>query len=211
MKLMARVNLIPAHLRQRRRVRLRRKGWTAAAVAYTTTLLVVYGTWRVAVVTTPVNLSAEVARIETEIADKSAEALQLRGQLAEERAALRVATSMSAQPDWGLLLALLAKTRGDDIVLKRCDLSAQGEVLSADAKATPVPPVLRLIGMGQNQAAVSRFALRLEQTGLFESIEPVSNRETFDHGEVIGFRFECRLAAKSAAKVAQNDMTEGVP
>jgi hypothetical protein len=206
------VNLVPAFLRQRRRLRLRRQAWTGVVVAYTTALIVLYGTWRLAVVTSPVNLASDVTRIEAEINEKTADVQHLRGQLAEDRSAIRVSSSMASQPDWGILLALLAKTRSADIVLKRCDLSAPGELLSADAKVAPAASVLRIAGIGTNQAAVTHFALRLEQTGLFESIEPVSNRETFDHGEVVGFRFECRLANASRAlpHVAQND-TGGLP
>src|SRR5207245_1402193 len=64
----------------------------------------------------------------------------------------------------------------------------------------PEPPraVLRIEGLAPSQAAMSRFALRLEQTGVFEAIDPSSTRQTFDGGEVVGFRLDCWLSAGAA-------------
>jgi hypothetical protein len=61
---------------------------------------------------------------------------------------------------------------------------------------------------------MSRFALRLEQLGLFDWIDPSSSRETFDGSEAVSFHLDCWLlgaAPRKANAHAANDTTGVTP
>ena len=54
--------------------------------------------------------------------------------------------------------------------------------------------LLGLRGYGRSQAAVAKFVLRLEQTGLFQEVKTLKRtREAFLDAEAVAFRLECLL------------------
>ncbi len=134
--------------------------------------------------------------------------LEARRQLAETMTALETTTAIRGQPDWGKLLTGLSLQVGDQIVLTRCQLTT----LTADNKAitvegsgslTAVPlstlltgcrHTLVLNGFGKSQESVSRFVLRLEESGAFDLVRLVnSSRQTFLQGEAVAFGVECQF------------------
>lgn len=225
------VNLIPARLQWRRQLRRRRAAWIAGAATYAALLAAGCVGWRVAFVTPPAALGDEIQRTRHDADERSAELTKLRASLAEHRAALRISEALAARPDWSNLLALVSHACGSDVVLKRCDIAAPGELPPPDRRPEPVkagappalkPPelpraVLRIEGIAPSQVAVSRFALRLEQVGVFDSIDPSSNRETFDGSDAVAFRLDCWLATSANAAPhrpvahAANDITGVTP
>jgi hypothetical protein len=134
--------------------------------------------------------------------------LEARRQLAETMTALETTTAIRGQPDWGKLLTGLSLQVGDQIVLTRCQLTT----LTADDKAVtiegsgslPAGPLgtfltgcrhtLVLNGYGKAQESVSRFVLRLEESGAFDLVRLVhSSRQTFLQGEAVAFGVECQF------------------
>jgi Tfp pilus assembly protein PilN len=96
------------------------------------------------------------------------------------------------QPDWSILLALLASTLEDEIVLRSVRL-VSGAAEEGDQREAGAPN-LDFAGLGQSQAAVSRFVLRLEEISLFRSVKLLdTRREPFLDGHAITFRVECVL------------------
>src|SRR5205823_4177490 len=90
-----------------------------------------------------------------------------------------------------ILLAVLADTLGDEVVFEKCALervipqappapaltpAAQaGKPATPALKAPKAPPplpswTLRASGLGRDPQAVSQFILRLESSGLFDSV-----------------------------------------
>jgi hypothetical protein len=137
-------------------------------------------------------------------------------QLALADATLRASRSISEQPDWSALMALLAAKAGDEIVLKTClvrpkdpdrqvDTRSQGPgALEGGARAAQPPPaepsmVLGLSGLGLSQAAVSQFVLKLEATGLFAKVTLIdTSRAALERTDAIAFRLECSLDEPAA-------------
>jgi hypothetical protein len=136
----------------------------------------------------------------------------VKDELTLAEATLRASRSISEQPDWSALMALLAAKAGDEIVLKTClvrprDLDhavasprsqGQGAVDGATGATQPPPAepsmVLGLSGLGLSQAAVSQFILRLEGTRLFAKVTLIdTSRASFERMDVVGFRIECSL------------------
>jgi hypothetical protein len=126
------------------------------------------------------------------------------------------------QPDWSVLLGLLAQSLGEEIVLTSCKLESQPPTPDAPAPmprpgaAAPAPEstaaaaalrepgarryTLQISGIGRTQSSVSQFVLRLERLGLFERVTILKTaRELFGEHDSIGFRLEATMGSGSGA------------
>ena len=98
-----------------------------------------------------------------------------------------------------VLLALLANTKGEDVVLRSVSVGpAPVPPPPPVERGKPVPPppapetLLEVMGVGQTQLAVSQHVLRLEQTGLFSKVALLdTGREAFLNSSAIAFRLQC--------------------
>lgn len=191
------VNLIPIRHRQQRKLYARRKKWIRLVSIYTVVLTVTYGAWDVLWENDGRDLSRQLALVRGDLGELTKSNARQRVAFNETQMILRANQSVNGQPDWSLLLALVAKLRGDDLVLNQCGLDAAStspKTAPAILEVSIAVPLLRLKGYGKTQAAVSQFALRLEETGLFESVSLLkTRRESFLAGEAIGFQVECRV------------------
>ena len=118
---------------------------------------------------------------------------------------------MGNQPDWSVLLALLAEALGPEAALRSVELTLDAPppppaaaTKSGDKKAAeesaPEPArsfSLRLLGIAKSQVAVNGVVTRLEETGLFELIELVeTRREGTGPNDVTAFQFRCRMGER---------------
>jgi hypothetical protein len=107
---------------------------------------------------------------------------------------------INEQPDWSVLLRLIAKASTDQIVLTGCRLDLQADANRTNARPATTQPnaanhVLSITGFGRTQAAVSHFVLRLEEAKLFDRVSLIkTSREAFSSGEAVAFRIECSLS-----------------
>jgi len=141
----------------------------------------------------------------------------LRKELAATRWRLDSARGVGQQPDWSVMLALLAEGLGHDVVLKSCELnqvltpltgagrgpavSTPGRQDPSDKKEHEVTFALMVTGFGRSQTAVSQFVLRLERSGLFDSVRLIdANRQPFLNGKAIAFQLECSLGSNRGAR-----------
>jgi hypothetical protein len=196
---MASLNLIPKWRRERRKLLARRRAWTIAACAYAAILAIGYLGWRIAWRAETHDLAARLTLARRDIDEMTRGNARLRATIGATRRRLAVNEALLAQPDYSLALALVARLRGDEVVLNRCTLDAPSkgsESLPGDPSG---PPHFNLHGFGRSQAAVSQFALRLERSGLFQNVSILkSNREAFLTGEAVAFRIECLVRTDAA-------------
>ena len=195
------INLIPAARRDAKRRRKHRNACVTACCAYGVVLLGALGL--VHVVSTggrgePV--AAGLAKAEADIERYQQQSTAARSELAAAKATIEANRTVAEQPDWSILLALLAKATGEDVVLRSVlvapPTNAPMSAAAAPGKPGAPPPapevVLELTGVGQSQLAVSQHVLRLEQTGLFSKVTLLdTNREAYVNSNVIGFRLQC--------------------
>jgi len=110
------------------------------------------------------------------------------------------------QPDWGMLLSLLASKLGDDAALSLCSLEPVQPLAvgvkgpanpGADrAKETGRPQQLKLVlkGNARTQEAASTFVLALEKTGAFDRVNLVETQRD-QKGEVgVAFEVVCEMS-----------------
>ena len=191
------INLIPAHRRLHRSRRARRGIWIVVGTAYAAILLTVAVSVRLMWTTPGLALSEELDRAGREISDAQADQADLRRQLQRVAASLAAGQTVGTQPDWSILLSVMARQMGDDVVLDSFRLAGQGPAAGADGEPLPLasrPYTLQLSGMARDPLAVSNFVLRLERTGLFQRVTlGQSQRREVSGGEAVGFRIECRL------------------
>ena len=205
------INLIP---RARMEARRRRARWVrcfAVCGAYAVLLLGLCALSRLAYVKVDPTVKEKLVESATEVERAGKAIVAVKEQLALADATLRASRSISEQPDWSALMALLAAKAGDEIVLKTClvrpkdpdrqvDTRSQGPgALEGGARVAQAPAaepsmVLGLSGLGLSQGAVSQFVLKLEATRLFAKVALIdTSRAALERTDAIAFRLECSL------------------
>ncbi|MBE3095678.1 MAG: hypothetical protein IMZ44_00950 [Planctomycetes bacterium] len=202
------INFIPSYriVAQQRRNRVR---WWITAIAVSLVLelggiVCGYGIWRGGRMV----LAGELTKTATTIASADRAIRMLQSELAAQEATLKASQDVQSQPDWSVLLALLARSLGDGAVLRRCELKPvqPAAVASQASAASPAPagPVgdatafsLKIGGCGRTVADVLKFAEGLERAGLFDQIRLVkTDTQPLLAGTAVGFEMECALTGK---------------
>jgi hypothetical protein len=211
------VNLIPAPRRDAKRRRRHRNACLAVCGAYASLLAGAVGVAHVALTGTGRTLDQQLASAESEVQRIEQAAAHSRRELASARATIEANRTVAEQPDWSVLLALLAKTTSDDVILRGVTIgppvmsAAQASATPRGAKAAAPDAVLEIMGVGRTQLAVSRHVLRMEQTGLFSKVTLVdTGRETFLRETAIGFRLQCTFGEPGQTQATQLRSTGAV-
>ncbi|MDP6543721.1 MAG: PilN domain-containing protein [Phycisphaerae bacterium] len=200
---------MPAPRRQAKACRTRLRQWLAPSAAFVGMLVIVcitcHRTWGVG----PDPLGDEMLMTRDRIAasEETIEGLQKR--LTASRWRLDTCKGIGQQPDWSVLLKLLSDGLGDEVVLRNCELNEM-LIPNGAAPARIVAPLvstpgvsednkqlafgLSVSGYGRSQTAVSQFVLRLERSGMFDSVRLVSTtREAFLNSKAVAFQVKCTL------------------
>lgn len=205
---MADVNLVPEQRQVRRRRRARTRLWLRMTGTYVTVialaLFFVHTVWKVDNAALAEDLNETALRVK----QYSSSMLRLRKELARISTILQTSRAIKCQPDWSKLLVILANTLDQDIVLNKCEivtLDKDGRELSGDQQEALTSQAvtsllgarqyrLTLAGLGRQHSAVSKFAVQLEQSGLFNSVSLLNNRrQDFQNQSVIVFGIECQM------------------
>ena len=223
---MKRVNLIPVQRRlaKQRRTYIRRCVAACAAWAFVAAGagVATHLTWGRIDPTLEPRLQRAAQSIET--ADRTLAAVQ--ADLAAARSTLRATQAIADQPDWSILLALMGRSAGPEIVLRNCNVEQTIAPVVAPvaqptgrgaAKAPPAPPAppvkvfsVGTQGMGRSQFAVAQFVLRLERSGLFARVSLVdTSRESFLGREAVSFRIECVLDSSPLTPASKDAIAGG--
>jgi hypothetical protein len=218
------VNLIPAPRRaaRQRRACLRRCAVACAAWAVVSAAAAAgsHALWRDA---EDAQAEDRYATVSEDIERTERAISTVRGQLAAAQSTLRAHEAIANQPDWSVLLAVLARRMGQEVVLKSVHVHPAGATAAArsDPRRTTVvqqspsaaggdsvPFVLEASGMARSHLAANRFVRALDETKLFARVFVLDTaREPFLNGTAIAFRLECSLdepAGTGAGTVASS-------
>jgi len=194
------VNLIPSPKRLAAQRRRRTRSWVAACAVYAAMLAAVYVSCRFRWGGNDLQ-GGEMARISADIDRYKGQRVAVKGAIMALRAKIDANNAVGQQPDWSILLALLARNLGSDVVLKHCELDLDRPGRAPDADQGDDSPrrnfVLEVNGLGRTQTAVSAFVLRLEKAGLFDQVKLIrTSREDFMSGKAVSFQLACTLRAE---------------
>jgi len=206
-----RVNLIPRARRQQTRRRVHQRRWIKASAGYGLFIGIALVVARLVSATDAGAIDQRIASANATITTDRASVVGLRRQLREAATLLKAQYAVQGQPDWGVLLALLAEAAGDDVVLRECRLqhltgglgsgaNPRGAV-SGSRVETGIPPTyLELGGLGRSQGTVTQFVLRMDEIRLFKKVKlQDTRREPFGDGHAIAFRVVCLLDTAGGA------------
>ncbi len=199
------VNLIPPYRQAAKWRRARAVRWAKGGSVYVALLLAACGVVRVAWNLRDPGLEPVLIQVQGKIDTLQGSIAAIQSQLDEAVLMLKANHTLIDNPDWSMLLRLLGTTMDQDIVLRQCRVETIRPDKPGGSQATPddqtPPPAsgfrLDIKGMGRTQAVVSEFTLRLEQTGLFNTVKlDDANLEPFLGDKAIAFRVQCTLRDK---------------
>ena len=192
-------NLMPPYRTLRRRVRTALRWWMLAGALYALLLAGTYAACWARFRNPNPDLAGQIQAASAAIA-QSRKACDVQQRILTagliEQAANR---SVGNQPDWSVLLTALSEELGDEIVFRgcrlECPLSPNGAV------ASPQAAQIQLSGLGRSQTAVSKFVLRLEESGLLDKVKLVrTSRESLGDASAVAFVVDCGLSAQGGKK-----------
>ena len=211
------INLIPLQRLEARHRRRRIRAWTTAISIYAVLLIAGSAAVHIFWDKTERELSQELATIDRKLTDLNRQLQAIHPELTEATIQLDASRAVAVQPDWSVLLALLSRLRGENIVLERCALipetvlpesrPAPVSVPTTPVTATSAGPArtarsvrkamnvrLEIKGLGRTHQDVSRFVLSLEETGLFNEVKLMETlRQSFRTEHAISFRVNCSM------------------
>ena len=183
--------------------------WMGSCGGYALLWLVAFFVLRLIGIGGPNALGSDLEKINNRAKEVEADLAQIRSNLGRSNSELAASRKIGSQPDWSVLLSLLASTLGDSIVLRDCQIITDQASDSTSSKAnrttflqeavstrkiiTDMGTVqLKIGGLGLNQQAVSEYVLRLERLELFSHVKLIeTRREPFLDGQAIAFRLQC--------------------
>jgi len=195
------VNLIPPDRLAGKTIRGHLRIWSAVGTVYLLVLVAALGACYAAWGRNDnVGLAKQLASTQLQIDETAAAMSEMTAQLSKAKEALATVETVADQPDWSILLALLAKQTGKDVVLQACQVAPEkgpsgiGDPSGENSTSEGATYRLALVGFGQTQQAVSRFLLELDRVEVFDEVRLVkSNRQPFLEGQAVAFRIECNL------------------
>lgn len=193
------VNLIPLARRRSRKRRARIRLWAVVCGVYGAAVGGWYLWYGISSAVDAGGVAAELAAAQGRVADLEGQ-IKARGiRAAEAEALYEAAVSISDQPDWGTLLAVLGRGLGTGTVLNGCVLTPEAPRLASaeggvSAEVRPGSYLLTVSGIGRTQEDVSRYVLDLEHTGIFARVTLKEARRTeFLVGQAVAFTIECGM------------------
>lgn len=194
---MRNVNLIPAARQRARRRRQQIKWCAAVCVAYGVVSVVAGAAVVLAFGGRDPSVARELAAVEQDIQKTDQSLAQAQADLTRARTVLAATRQMCDRPDWSQLPALLAQAGRDRVMLRTCELSPAG---AGEAGVPGGPFTLVASGVARTPADAQAYAIRLQQTGLFDRVTLAdTHREPFAGLDASAFRIECTLSAAPPA------------
>jgi Tfp pilus assembly protein PilN len=195
------VNLIPAHRQLAQQRHARQRFWLYALTLYSGLIICVCGAVRVALHPSAAESAAAEALVQTSsrIDELNTRLADTRRLLFEHESTRRANEAIIDQPDWSILLAILAETNGDNVVLREIVLKPDTSTPAAQRQYA-----MELRGYAITQPEVSQYVLRLQQAGLFDEVKLArTGREPVFNVSAVSFEISCLIRSDSApAKVA---------
>lgn len=194
------VNLLPLARRRAARRRLRTRLWAAVGAAWAGTIIAVYIPFAATKQREDAAIEGGMAQVSQRIDSATKILAALRSQNLAAVTTLTAARAVADHPDWGVLLDMLGRTRGEGIVLERVELTpVSPSSARAQAPADPAVPhsgglAIGIEGAGESPSAVTEFTLKLERSGLFDRVTLLETKARSLRGsDRTSFKLQCTI------------------
>jgi hypothetical protein len=202
------MNLIPAPRLAARQQRIWRGRGVVTCVAYAAIVAAVTLAARTVIGRSSEDMPGMLEAAQAEIDRTNSALSKVRTNLDNTESLLKSSRAIAEQPDWSLLLGLLAHRGNEEVVLKAVAVRPKdpppavaappkpGAKGGKPAGPPPEPVILvSITGAAKSQETASKFALGLESTGLFSKVSLLeTTRETVADLSLVSFRLECTVA-----------------
>ena len=186
------VNLLPHDCRIARSKRVRMQRWGVGVLIYTAALSAGWLGLHLASGGAEHAVAAQRTQIDAQIADTESAIQRLQPRLSESLATLAAGRSVGYQPNWAILLHLMANLLGDDAVLTRCHLQPAKQTQTRHHIARVY--TLNLHGLAKSHETVSAYVLALESKPVFKSVKlNATRREPWGSETAIAFDLTATL------------------
>lgn len=211
------LNLLPPHRVRALRARARVRAWLLACVGYALALGCVW-MWVHVSAPSPASGADRLIEIEANLAAVERDLRDLQRSSTEVVERLATSNAVEGHPDWSLLLELIARSKREEVAIERITLTTRGGAVTRPTDRAILrrgPWTLTLAGLGASQRAVSDFALRLEDSGVFASVAIVEIRARGVSGTGTGGSVGAGAAAGDRPALVEFSLTcaliDGVP
>lgn len=214
--MMPAINLIPTRRRHAKRVQARLHAWLVIVIGCGVALTIGCLALRARVPATTMT-DQERARVESQIVDINFSLANLFKAAARTEQSRAAVESLLEQPDWSLLLQIIASRANDRAVLRAIrltpmkdspplnNIAVANQPRPKAALGTPLNLPNRfsveIHGLCKVPGDISLFVSDLEKLGLFQKVKLVrTGREPFLDGVVSSFDLECALGETEGGK-----------
>ncbi|MBM4109252.1 MAG: PilN domain-containing protein [Phycisphaerae bacterium] len=190
------LNLIPRAYLVRRARRRRGRAWAIGLAAYTGAAGL--GSVAASIVSAgPQGATAEmVAEAESQASMTKRDIGRATREAADWSRRAEAERAIGEHPRWSVLLGMLARLRGESVVLSTVEVQPPSTAGGAVGGYR-----LALEGVARSQPAVTRYVLDLEGSGVFDRVTLTETRATEFRGEPsAGFRIDCVLGQADAKR-----------
>ena len=191
---MSSVNLLPAYRVQAAMKRRTMLAWSFAITGYTALLLCACAAFRATWIVEH-GASETLVELQAQLAAEQAGIRTVTSANRRSEAVLKAASIASDHPDWSIVLAMLAQSRGDGVKLEQVSMTP------VTGKSRGM--MFKVTGVGATRIEVASFVANLEEQGLFDSVVAVETRAK-ERGESREYSFElsCEISeSKTNAEV----------
>ncbi len=185
---MSALNLLPAPLVERRLRTRRLARWVVVTGVMSVLALTAGLALRISSSSLVLGDGTRLETVMLQAQAQTDEIARLRAETSNLARRADIAAEVKLRPDWSLLLALLAESRDEGVVLRRISLEPVGRTLSPSAFQIDVA------GLAQNMQGAQAYVIALEESGIFESVRlNDTSRVTVNNTEAIGFAVTLQL------------------
>ncbi len=188
------INLVPGSYRISRRRKQRTRGWAVAVLAYAAALVIGWGVLHYLSGGAQQATASQLTAADDRITDAQQAIKLLQPRLKDAMATMEAGRSVGDQPDWSILLQLVAGLLHDDAVISACRLAPTDANLPLEQRHLATSYTIHLEGLTRAHETVSEYVLALEDVGLFNSVKLISTqREPWGSQTAVAFQIDLVL------------------
>ncbi|WP_432798847.1 hypothetical protein [Poriferisphaera sp. WC338] len=201
------VNFIPPHYRIKRLIHIRIRQWIVAVSVYSILLVAAWVMFTFSWGQSVHEIEDQLADVNQQVSATEEAIKSIKPRVLQAKANLAATNMIGEQPDWSMLLDLLAGLLDENTVLTSCELTPEKHTKFGDMVEISQYN-LKLVGLSRTLTASYDYVVRLKNCGMFDEIQPGKTRKRpFADGEATEFTIECMIGVEGNASQTMTSVT----